>query len=309
MSDEERIEWLKSRQAGIGGSDAAGVCGVSKWSTPYDVYLSKTEPVEDDSPTDAMRWGTMKEPLIRQEYCNQSGNEVVEPKTAFKHEKYPWMIANLDGLVLMPNDPDRVVVFEAKTARDGNGWGVSGSDEVPFDYILQVQHYMLVVGASETHLAVLIGSSDFRIYFIDADPEMQDELIKIEAEFWKQVELRNPPPPKTIGDVQKRYPKNNGDMVESRSSRDAMQLAEIKNNIKRLEKEAEAIELILKKEIADHDGLEDQNGNVLATWKAGKPTKRLNYKRMQDDLPKICEPYIEETNPTRRFLLKVKAEK
>ena len=35
-------EWLKLRKCGIGGSDAAAVCGMNRWRGPLDVYLDKT---------------------------------------------------------------------------------------------------------------------------------------------------------------------------------------------------------------------------------------------------------------------------
>lgn len=34
-------QWLEARRAGIGGSDAAAIAGLSKWKTPMSVYLDK----------------------------------------------------------------------------------------------------------------------------------------------------------------------------------------------------------------------------------------------------------------------------
>lgn len=41
MTTSERLEWLKTRQTGIGGSDVAAILGLSKWKTPLDVYNDK----------------------------------------------------------------------------------------------------------------------------------------------------------------------------------------------------------------------------------------------------------------------------
>ena len=41
MTSAERLEWLKTRQTGIGGSDVAAILGHSKWKTPLDVYIDK----------------------------------------------------------------------------------------------------------------------------------------------------------------------------------------------------------------------------------------------------------------------------
>lgn len=34
-------EWLQYRRRGIGGSDIAAICGISKWRIPMHVYLEK----------------------------------------------------------------------------------------------------------------------------------------------------------------------------------------------------------------------------------------------------------------------------
>ena len=56
-----RTEWLKERQQGIGGSEVAAVLGLSKWSTPFDVWLEKTSPIENAPPNLAMQLGTFLE--------------------------------------------------------------------------------------------------------------------------------------------------------------------------------------------------------------------------------------------------------
>jgi len=43
-----RQEWLQERRKGIGGSDAAAVLGLSKWKTPYALWLKKTGQGTDD---------------------------------------------------------------------------------------------------------------------------------------------------------------------------------------------------------------------------------------------------------------------
>ncbi|MBE6044097.1 MAG: hypothetical protein E7216_07665, partial [Clostridium thermopalmarium] len=33
----DKLEWLKERQRGIGGSDVGAILGVNKWKTPFEV--------------------------------------------------------------------------------------------------------------------------------------------------------------------------------------------------------------------------------------------------------------------------------
>ena len=43
----DKLEWLKERQRGIGGSDVGAILGVNKWKTPFEVYLEKTEEITE----------------------------------------------------------------------------------------------------------------------------------------------------------------------------------------------------------------------------------------------------------------------
>ena len=43
-----RENWLKYRQAGLGGSDASAVLGVSKYKSALRCWLDKTEQAPDD---------------------------------------------------------------------------------------------------------------------------------------------------------------------------------------------------------------------------------------------------------------------
>lgn len=45
----DRLQWLKERQKGIGGSDAAAVLGVSRWRSPFMVYMEKTRVITEDT--------------------------------------------------------------------------------------------------------------------------------------------------------------------------------------------------------------------------------------------------------------------
>ena len=36
-------EWLELRKNGIGGSDAAAVCGISRYKSPVELWMEKTD--------------------------------------------------------------------------------------------------------------------------------------------------------------------------------------------------------------------------------------------------------------------------
>ena len=67
ITDLSRKEWLALRKHGIGGSDAAAVCGMSRWAGPLDVYLDKTsKDVTELLGNEARYLGIKREPLLRE---------------------------------------------------------------------------------------------------------------------------------------------------------------------------------------------------------------------------------------------------
>lgn len=57
-----REEWLSWRNKGIGGSDVAAVCGISKYKSPVELWMEKTGQLEPKESGEAAYWGTILEP-------------------------------------------------------------------------------------------------------------------------------------------------------------------------------------------------------------------------------------------------------
>ena len=108
-------EWLKWRNKGIGGSDASVICGVNKYKSAVELWMEKTGQLEPKEAGEAAYWGTVLEPIIREEFTKRTGLEVGIEKSILQHPYHPFMLANLDGMVI---DPEKKCgyVFEAKTA-------------------------------------------------------------------------------------------------------------------------------------------------------------------------------------------------
>lgn len=69
-----RLEWLRHRQAGIGGSDAAAVLGLSRWKSPLDVWLDKTKEItESGEQSEAAYWGSVLEDIVAAEFSKRTG--------------------------------------------------------------------------------------------------------------------------------------------------------------------------------------------------------------------------------------------
>ena len=293
-----REEFLANRRKGIGGSDAAAVLGLSKWKTAYDVFLDKTGQSEPTPDNDAMLWGRLLEPVIRQQYADRTGREVAIP-SMLTDATAPYIVANLDGLCA-----DRVL--EIKTARTSKDWGEEGSDEVPMQYFLQCQHYMMVTGKPVADVAVLIGSADFRIYTIEANEKLFGVMRTAYAEFWNgHVLTGTPPEAVSYSDAVARFKVSNGQSVEATpeiaAALDA--LAEASEKVK----EAEKLEEDLKGKIMAFMGENEAltvNGLTRVSWKTSKAAERFDSKAFKAAHPDLAAEFTKPGAASRRFLVK-----
>lgn len=295
-----RESFLSARLSGIGGSDAAAILGLSRYKTPLAVYQEKRGEAAPQDDNEAMLWGRVLEPVIRQQYAERTGRTVRIPDNLIRHGSHDWMIANLDGMT----DDGRVI--EIKTARVAAGWGEPGTDEVPHEYLLQVQHYMAVTGFPVADIAVLIGGSDFRLYEIHADHELQSLLIHEEGLFWQCVERGEPPEPMSLADCQARFGRASREAaVEAAPEvlRALNRLREIKTGIDLLEAEADDQKAIVLKALGESDTLVSA-GVTLATWKAAAGAKRFDAAAFKSVFPEMYAQFVKTGEPSRRFLIK-----
>ena len=294
-------EWHAERRLGIGGSDVGAIFGLSKFATPYDIYMEKIgEGEPKDETWDIMR-GNALEPAIRQWYSNQTGRTVLLPTKSVVSAKYPFMRVNPDGII---QDEERAL--EIKAPRFMRGWGAENTDELPEIYLLQVQHTMFVLNKPVCDVVPSLAANEPKIYTVEADREIQEMIIEKEAEFWQRVQDRNPPDPINNDDVAKMYRQVNGASIEATEEikTDFYRLIGVRNDLKIAESSKESLEVIIKNFMGNNEILVDENGKILVTWKQGKGAERLDGKAVKENEPDIYERYIKIGDPVRRFLIK-----
>ena len=184
-------DWLEYRKKGIGGSDASVVCGISRYKSPVELWMEKTDQFPHQEAGEAAYWGTQLEALVRAEFIKRTGIEVRQVKQLLQSEEHPFMLANLDGVCEHPDYGP--CIFEAKTASAYKA-GEWGDDAIPDEYMLQIQHYMAVTDYRATYIAVLIGGNTFRWRLVERDDELISMLIPFEEVFWGHVKNDTPPP-------------------------------------------------------------------------------------------------------------------
>ena len=172
-------EQLAERLGYLGGSDAAGVLGLSRWATPLSVWAEKTGQIpmrELDS--EAAELGTELEDYVARRFMKKTGKTVHRVNETIFHPKYPFLAANLDRRVV-----GEKAILECKTA---SAWKAREWDgeEIPREYIIQAMHYLAVTGAERIYVAVLIGNQSFQWKVIERDEKALSEMVSKEVTFW-----------------------------------------------------------------------------------------------------------------------------
>lgn len=195
-----RDEWLACRRQGIGGSDAAAVLGISPFRTARDLYFDKLGfPIEaGDENWVALEMGRLLEPLAADVFAKKTGLNIYQKKVMFQHPQYPWMLADLDYLVKLPDGGTAILECKTSTSGAGDHWLYNGRDVVPAYYESQGRHYMAVMNISRVYFCCLFTDTRKAIIrVIERDMAYEDELIALEQAFWQENVLRKVPPPYT----------------------------------------------------------------------------------------------------------------
>lgn len=265
------IEQHKARESGIGASECAAVLGISPYCTPYELWLIKTGRMEKEGILNEsrVRLRNAHEQTIADEYAVQKDVKLQRVNRTILHKKFPFMLCHLDRVVV-----GQKKIVECKTSMSfmKSTWGEIGTDNVPMDYIAQVQHQYACSGMNDADIAVLIDIDDFRIYPIQKDEEVIKTIEEKVEHFWRYHVLEDQAPePTTRGDLKLMYPSNNGKFIEITPSIEAalIFLKNKKDDIKQIDKEQGEIEKQIIYFIADNDGI--KNGEkIIATFQANK---------------------------------------
>lgn len=176
-----KSDWLSYRAEGIGGSDVSVIAGINPFKSIYQLWLEKTGQVElVDEGNEYTHFGTVLEPIVRREFMDRTGLKIRQCHRIYQSDKYPWMFANLDGMISLPDGSK--AVFEAKTASafKKEVW----EQGVPQEYVLQIQHYLCVTGFQKAYICALIGGNHFIYHEVMRDETLISQIIAMEKFFW-----------------------------------------------------------------------------------------------------------------------------
>lgn len=273
-------EQLAMRRTGIGGSEIAALLGEDAFSTPFDVWLSKTQGwVRPPNPD--MERGSFLEAGIADWYAARTGSVLVESATQ-RHATVLIAFCTPDRFEII--EPGLVRIISIKSPRRGYAWGKEGTDDVPPGYLLQLQWEHATCSdpgfrrTDDMRLVALVDG-DLRVYETKADLELQAWMLAFAQEWWARHVVGGEQPPLEGSSeanrwLRSRFPRDTAPIRPASLHEDSRMLAlrEAEGYVDGWSIAVESIKLELMQSIGEAGGLESPTGRI--TYRADKNGKR-----------------------------------
>ena len=287
-----REEWLRWRTKGIGGSDVSVIAGVNPFRSIFQLWLEKTGQVEpEETENDNTHFGNVLEPVIKREFSKRTGLKVRAKRALLQSEEYPFMLADLDGVIY---ENGKMNLFEAKTASAYKQeiW----EKGIPEEYVLQVQHYMAVTGAEKTYLAALVGGNRFYWKVVPRDEQKIAEIIAMEKAFWEENVLAGIEPvpdgsEATTDFLNEKYASSNGNtiLLPEEALGLCRRYEELSGQLNELQDKKDAVSNQLKNFLKNNES--GVIGEYRVTWKQVTSTT-FDKKRLEKENRALYEEYL-----------------
>ena len=191
----------QQRRTHLGSSDMAALLGVSPFANAYDVWLEKTDRLEDEQKE--KKWlgmGTALEPGVIKWAESELGPIRTEDKNGdalFRKAIGFPLGSHADGEIISNEEP-----VEAKTAGIFGPiiepYGEPGTDELPDRIIIQCHVHMACWNKEICHVPILLGGKGFVMYHVNLDVELMSIIQDKSLEFWEDFVEKDIPPPDVI---------------------------------------------------------------------------------------------------------------
>jgi len=314
-----RDKWLEYRRSGIGGSDIAGVMGISPWSTPLAVYCDKVGLRPPQDPSVAMEFGTRMEPTLRKwaedeinktlpsaHYLSCGGYRVLSSPYLYRHPEQEIFIGDPDGVVLTAEEPEREEEvnggLELKTV-DRFAAKEWADNMLPVYYEAQVQWYMGVTGLDRWIVGALIGKR-FEVRLVPRNQERINDLQQAALGFWNTYVVPRRMPEATGGDsdlLLDLYPDATEDILQHPDMESLLEkYVQLGEQAKTLSNQKDGIKALVEQRIGDNKGL--QAGRYKATW-SRYTTSRVDSQALKARYPDVYRAVSKES-PSGRLNVK-----
>lgn len=295
------------RRSFLGGSDAAGVLGLSRWKSPLQVWAEKTGQVVPDDISGKLnvKLGNRLEEAVAELFCEATGFKVRRVNETLFHDKHEFLAANIDRRVVGDDS-----ILECKTTSAWNAKQWEG-EEIPQEYIIQCLHYLAVTGMRRAYIAVLIGNQDFKWKEIDRDEKTISAIVEQEVKFWNDFVIPKVMPTRIMAQdsdtLYSLFPNAKPETIlpltdeihKVIESRNAM-IADSKS----LESQIEQSDNQIKAFLGDNEAAESPT--FIVTWK-NQSQMRVDSKLLKEKFPDVAAKVAKETK-FRKLSIRTKKE-
>jgi len=208
---------ITDRTRYVGGSDAAGILGASRYETPLSVFLWKIgEPTEEMLDHRAkmakiFRRGKREEPHVIDDLAEDYGVKITKRSTPERPNRYvdpefPFLAAEVDfewevtenvAALVSDQHPEIAALIRKLVGTTQNGevkthhifakgqFGDDGTDQTPVEYAAQALHGLGVTGRQLTMFGVRSSLDDLRVYWIVRDDGIIKTMRPRLVNFWQ----------------------------------------------------------------------------------------------------------------------------
>ena len=142
------------------------------------VFCDKTSDDVEEQTNESIRIGHDLEQYVAERFMEATGRKVRRSNYMYRSKEHPFMIADVDRLVI---GDDAGLECKTASAYSADKWA---DGDIPLHYVMQCYHYMAVTGRRTWYIAAVILGKEFLYRKLEWDDEVIGGLIQMEGEFW-----------------------------------------------------------------------------------------------------------------------------
>lgn len=297
---------LEARALACGASEIAALAGLSKWTSPIEIWKRKIEGESGASPSLAAELGDLLEDPIAKLAAKETGLTYLKVDT-LAPESHPYAVATPDRAGFASREGLGDLRRKLRTAGELSGavellqvkhttmrlrheWGDFGTDGVPDYYYPQGVWECGCSLVARVRFAVLFDKHQFGTFPIDQDPGLFAGLYEIAERFFVDYVIPRKPPPADASDayadwLARQFPVSSKDLITPSEAfeQKIIEWARLKAGEKRCKLLAKQLANELKAELGSNYGFAAPRfGKVL--WIRNKQKQSTKWAKAFDEL-------------------------
>ena len=191
---KSRDEWLALRKEVVTSTEMAGLFGVSRWTSAFQLWHEKRDLVESSFvETERTKWGLRLEKVVAEAVAEKLGIQVWE-EDEFRMSRSHGIGASYDFKAEYELEMTPLEVKTVDPMQFREHFVAEGDEliELPLEYELQLQTQLALYDSEKIIFGVLVGGNKLYTIIREEDPKVLDAILKKAKEF---QEMTEPPAP------------------------------------------------------------------------------------------------------------------